>query len=105
MSRAFAALRIAAVAGVALSPASGLAQTGRACAARTQVVERLAERFGETLQSVGVDAGGGLVELFASRDTGTWTILATNPDGSTCLVASGSTWESLAPLRRPGQAA
>lgn len=103
MSRTLAAIRIAAVAGVALSPAPGLAQTGRACAARTQVVDRLAERFGETLQSLGVDDKGGLIEVYASAESGTWTILATSPDGASCLVASGRSWEGPAASRKPGR--
>lgn len=103
MSRTFAALRVAAVAGIALAPAGpGAAQSGRACAARALVVERLAERFGETLQSMGVRGRDGLVEIYASEATGTWTILVTDPEGVSCLMASGDTWESLA-KRKPGR--
>ena len=37
-----------------------------------------------------------MVEVFASRDTGTWTITVTRPSGLTCLVASGQAFETLA---------
>ena len=93
-------LRAAAILGLAFgAPASGHAQE-RSCAARSQVVERLAARFGETLQSLGMQSAVGLVEIYASPATGTWTILLTSPDGTSCLLAAGEAWESLAP--RPG---
>ena len=34
-----------------------------------------------------------VVEVFASSDTGTWTITVTNASGVTCLVASGQAFE------------
>jgi hypothetical protein len=34
----------------------------------------------------------------------TWTILLTNPNGMSCLIASGDLWESEAgPLVKPGK--
>jgi hypothetical protein len=36
------------------------------------------------------------VEVFASAETGTWTITVTNATGTTCLVASGQAFERLA---------
>ena len=37
-----------------------------------------------------------VVEVFASDETGTWTITVTTPNGMTCLVASGQSFEALA---------
>ena len=74
----------------------------RACAKRDAVVERLEQRFGEVRQAVGLNRQNGVVELFASADTGSWTILLTSPNGVSCLIASGDTWENHSlPLRRP----
>jgi len=64
-----------------------------ACAARGEVVAKLAKRFGETLRSVGLQRAEGLVEVYASEKTGTWTILVTRPDGMSCLLAAGELWE------------
>lgn len=76
------------------------------CAERARVVERLAERFGETRKSMGLNQVNGLVEVFASDDTGSWTILLTRPDGTSCLLASGELWEPDArPLVKPGNPA
>ena len=72
------------------------AQTGRNCAARETVVERLATGYGETRQSVGLGSNNAVVEVFASAETGTWTITVTVPGGPTCLVASGQSFEAVA---------
>lgn len=72
------------------------AQNGRNCAARAAVVDRLADGYGETRQSVGLGTNNAVVEVFASDKTGTWTITVTVPGGLTCLIASGQSFESLA---------
>ena len=64
------------------------AQTGN-CADRAQVVKRLAERYGESRQTIGLSSDNSVVEVFASMDTGSWTITVTQPGGMTCLVAAG----------------
>ncbi len=72
------------------------AQTRTACAERTTVVKRLAEKYGETLQSLGLHQNNAVVEVYASDETGSWTILMTRPDGVACLMASGQMWEAQA---------
>jgi len=81
----------------ALLAATGpsFAQSSGACAMRHPVIERLAATYGETRQSIGLGANNQVVEVFASRETGTWTITVTNPNGLTCLVASGQAYEAL----------
>ena len=76
--------------------APALANTTRTCATRETIVKTLADKYGESRQSVGLGANNGLVEVFASPDTGTWTITITMPSGLTCLVASGGAFETLA---------
>lgn len=78
----------------ALNAAPALAET-RHCAAHTVIVERLAERWGETRQSMGLAANNAVIEVFASEATGTWTITATMPGGPTCLIASGEAFQAL----------
>lgn len=70
-------------------------QAGRNCAPREAVVDRLASGYGETRQSMGLGANNQVVEVFASAETGTWTITVTLPTGMTCLVASGQAFEEL----------
>ncbi|MBM7066550.1 hypothetical protein [Actibacterium sp. 188UL27-1] len=71
------------------------AQSSRNCADRQKVVERLNDGYGETRQSIGLGANNAVVEVFASSETGTWTITVTMPTGMTCLVASGRSYETL----------
>ena len=77
------------------------AETRRNCAPRDVVLERLADGYGETRQSIGLGANDAVVEVFASDETGTWTITVTTASGVTCLVASGQSFETLAEALPP----
>jgi len=68
---------------------------GRPCAPRDTVLERLGAKFGEARRGMGLGANNHVVEVFASEESGTWTITVTSPTGLTCLVASGRAWEAL----------
>ncbi|GGM01090.1 hypothetical protein [Pseudooceanicola nanhaiensis] len=72
------------------------AAQARACAPRENVLARLAEGYGESRKSIGIGANNQVVEVFASDESGTWTITVTSPAGVTCLVASGQAYEALA---------
>jgi len=82
---------------ISLGLASGFAAPsfaqGTSCADRTMIVERLSQKYGETRQSAGLNQNNGMVEVFASSDTGTWTILVTMPNGMSCLMAAGKAWQ------------
>ncbi|SNR46755.1 hypothetical protein [Puniceibacterium sediminis] len=81
---------------LALNVAGPALAQGNNCAPREKVVDRLASKYGETRQSIGLGTDNAVVEVFASDDTGTWTITVTRTDGMTCLVASGQAFEALA---------
>lgn len=68
----------------------------RACAPRETVVARLAEGYGERRRAVGIGANNRMIEVFASETSGSWTITETTPGGTTCLVASGQAYQSVA---------
>jgi hypothetical protein len=80
--------------GAAIAVDSARAQQAT-CADRGDVVERLQTKYGETRQSIGLGRNNGVVEVYASDETGTWTILLSRPDGMACLVAAGEYFESL----------
>lgn len=88
---------IGALLGCALLTASGPGATAEGaapnCARREQVVEQLANRYGETRQSIGLASNNAVMEVFASPETGSWTITMTLPSGLTCLLASGQAFE------------
>ena len=70
-------------------------QSARNCGPRDNVLSTLGDRYGETRQSIGLGASGQVMEVFASLETGTWTITLTLPNGVTCLMASGQSFEAL----------
>ena len=88
-----------------LALAAPLQAQSRNCADRAVVVNILADNYGESRQSIGLGANNTMVEVFASLETGSWTITVTQPGGPTCLVASGQAFEHLAeglPNTNPG---
>ena len=65
----------------------------RNCADHAHVVARLAQAYGESRQSIGLGSDNAVIEVFASMDTGSWTITVTRPGGPTCLVAAGQAYQ------------
>lgn len=87
------------IAAMIFAASQSRAQTpGPQCAARADVVQVLAARYGETRQAMGLAAETQLMEVFAS-EAGTWTLTITLTDGTTCLVASGNSFENVAEPR------
>jgi len=82
---------VAALTCVALTFASPA--DARSCGERTKIIERLEAGYGEERTGAGLSSNNGIVELFASTETGTWTIIVTMPTGQSCLVAAGEGWE------------
>ncbi|MDA8859882.1 hypothetical protein N9I33_00260 [Paracoccaceae bacterium] len=46
----------------------------------------MASKYGKVRQSQGLTAQGTVVAVFASRETGTWTVTGTFPTGLMCSV-------------------
>lgn len=78
---------------VLLTGAASAQSATQPCAERDKVVQRLTSNYGETVQGMGLGANNGVMEVFASEETGTWTITVTMPNGQTCLIASGQAYE------------
>jgi len=67
------------------------------CGTHGSVVDNLKKGYSETPASMGVTNGGAVIEVFTSEE-GTWTLVITQPNGLSCLIASGENWESLPKL-------
>jgi len=65
------------------------------CAERSFVLNELGTKYRETRRAMGLAANNTMMEMFASADTGTWTLTVTMPNGTTCLVASGDGYENI----------
>ena len=96
---------IAMVAPMAVALMAGPAQSQSAnCGPHDIVVARLATGYGEVRQALALGANNSVLEIFASDVSGTWTITVTTPDGPTCLVASGQSYQAVTePLPPPGE--
>lgn len=65
------------------------------CGDHQEIVKQLDKEFAENRIGFGLDASGRLMELFASPETGGWTLLLTLPNGLACLVGAGDIWETV----------
>ena len=72
----------------ALLPAAP-ARAQSACAPRASLVQDLAVKYAEQQVAMGLAAGGQVMEIFANAAQ-EWTLIATRPDGVSCIVATGT---------------
>ncbi|WP_224825612.1 hypothetical protein [Cognatishimia sp. MH4019] len=87
----FAAIVLSIALQVPLMASPGI--DGPRCAPRADVIGHLSERYGEGRKAYGLAANDTLVEVYASDESGSWTIIVSSPNGLTCLVASGQAFE------------
>ncbi len=70
------------------------------CGERRAVVANLEKTYSEAPVSIGLASNGSVIEVLASP-TGTFTIILTRPNGLSCVMAAGESWEDL-PKRLAG---
>jgi hypothetical protein len=76
--------------------AAGSAQAQSVCGDRAEIIKVLGNKYQEMPKAFGIAGQRSLVELFTST-TGSWTMLMTQPQGVTCILATGQSWEELPP--------
>ena len=59
---------------------------------RADVVEQLGAQYAETQAAVGLTNAGGVIEVFTSGNGATWTLVLTQPGGTSQVIAAGETW-------------
>ena len=62
------------------------------CSTRASVAERLSDKYNEHVVAGGLQNSERLVEVWASPETGTFTIIMTTAEGLSCIVASGTNY-------------
>lgn len=67
------------------------------CGPRQTLIETLTQRHGERVVATGLAATGAFVEVLASSDGKTWTVLVVMPSGLACIKAVGTDWETKEP--------
>ena len=81
--------------GTALTLLSSAAVAAPQCNTRDYVLDLLSDKYSEAPIAIGVANNGGLVEVLATGDGDTWSIIITTPQGMSCLVAAGEGWQAL----------
>ena len=82
-------------------PHSAASQTMLSCAGRSEVVNFLDKNFAEKLTAVGLVNENAVLEVYAA-ESGTWTLVVTDVHGTSCILLSGNSWETMPTL--PGLA-
>ncbi|MER9234179.1 hypothetical protein NKI56_19120 [Mesorhizobium sp. M0622] len=73
------------------------------CASRPEILKQLSTRFKEAPVALGLAKNGSVVEVLTSDDGETWTIMVSQPNGPSCLVAAGEGWEELKRVGAKGE--
>ena len=63
------------------------------CGSRDVMVEKLAEEFKENPMALGMVDQNAVLEIFVSQQ-GSWTIIATDPNKTSCVISAGEGWQS-----------
>lgn len=74
------------------------AETAITCLERSQLTAVLENDYHESPRGAGLQGPHQMLEIWTSPETGSFTVLVTFADGTSCVVATGSYWqEALAP--------
>ena len=65
------------------------------CHNATEIAKQLSNKYDEAPVAFGLQSNGNLLQVYASEEKGTWTVVSTTPAGMSCIVAAGKRWESL----------
>ena len=95
-----AAAAATAVLGIKAMPAA--ASEDAPCAQRNNIVTTLDSQYKESPRAIGLVSKEAVLEVFVS-ETGTWTVVVTNPEGVSCVLAAGQSWEEIPlSIKHPG---
>jgi hypothetical protein len=102
MGAAVSLVAIAAIPVAAAAPAA-TASGSPECASRPEILKQLSDRFKEAPVALGLAKNGSVIEVLTSEDGETWTIMVSQPNGPSCLVAVGEGWEELKRVGAKGE--
>lgn len=63
------------------------------CGQRDKIIEWLAGEYREEPIASGISSKGALIEVLSTDDGGSWSILLTSPNGISCIVDDGQSWQ------------
>ena len=77
----------------ATNPVTADATEEETCGEHAKIVKNLEENHQEQREGMGATNSGGLVEVFAGKNS--WTLVLKHPKGQACIIASGEGWQNL----------
>ena len=81
------------VAATAVSAGSVQANAAAQCAARADIIKALGDKFHESEAGRGLINPNVVLEIFVSEQ-GSWTVLASDIKGQSCVLSVGEGWDS-----------
>ena len=77
----------------------------KGCAPYDEVIANAEKRFGETSIGIALAQDGRLLEILINPDTGSVSVIKSDPNGPTCVVDAAEFWQpaksSVLELQRP----
>ena len=95
---------LAAFLGLILSLPAKAEQAQNICTNRSEVLGHLATKYSEAPVAMGLANNGGVIEVLSSGKGTSWTIIITMPNGVSCMLAAGESWESLPEVNKEPKA-
>lgn len=87
-------LAAAAITAILIATPAATQQLQRVCGERAKILAHLNKNYGEVPYIVGLAANGSVLEI--TRNTaGSWTLLYTHTDGTSCVVGSGESLQTI----------
>lgn len=82
----------------AARPGNDTGHTMARCMPFQEMSDQLKDVFGEQPTAMGLSEEGRRVYQIFVSEAGTWTLVVTYTNGSTCIASSGSGWTEIPPL-------
>ncbi len=79
---------------------STVAHAQSVCHQRAKFVTELGRKYLETPVAYGLTSTGQVIEVLASG-SGSWTMIITTTDGTSCALAAGESWAKLPVSEQP----
>lgn len=78
---------------VAMSAGAAQAKTASQCAPRADIIKALGDKYHESVAGRGLINANVVLEIFVS-DKGSFTVLASDIKGQSCVMSVGEGWDS-----------
>ncbi len=70
------------------------------CAGRAEIINHLARQFSEIPNAIATVNEREVIEVLVSPEHGSWTMIVSRSDGTSCVLAAGEDWQRLPPVPR-----